>query len=72
MDYVLQIFNLTTNLPKQEDYVLTSQIKPSSVSIADNLAEGFGKKTKLDKKRFYIISRGSLLEYKSQLLCGKN
>ncbi|WP_379093540.1 four helix bundle protein [Pedobacter sp. UC225_65] len=72
MDYAVQIFNLTNNLPKREDYALTSQIRRSSVSISDNLAEGFGRETKLDKKRFYIISRGSLLESKSQLLYGKN
>lgn len=72
MDYAVQIFNLTNDLPKREDYALTSQIRRSSVSISDNLAEGFGRETKPDKKHFYIISRGSLLESKNQLLYGKN
>lgn len=27
MDYAVQIFNLTNNLPKREDYALTSQIR---------------------------------------------
>lgn len=72
MIYAVAIFNLTINLPKQEDYALTSQIRRSSVSVSDNIAEGFGRKTSADKKRFYIMSRGSLLESKSQLLYGKN
>jgi four helix bundle protein len=72
MEYAVQIFNLTVNLPKQEDYALTSQIRRSSVSVSDNLAEGFGRETNLDKKRFYVISRGSLLESKSQLIYGKS
>lgn len=72
MEYAVQIFNLTINLPKQEDYALTSQIRRSSVSVSDNLAEGFGRETNLDKKRFYIMSRGSLLESKSQLIYGKS
>lgn len=72
MEYAVQIFNLTINLPKQEDYALTSQIRRSSVSVSDNLAEGFGRETNLDKKQFYIMSRGSLLESKSQLIYGKS
>ncbi len=71
MDYAVKIFELTINLPKQEDYALTSQIRRSSVSVSDNLAEGFGRETNLDKKRFYVMSRGSLLESKNQLLYGK-
>ena len=71
MSYAVKIFELTINLPKQEDYALTSQIRRSSVSVSDNLAEGFGRETNLDKKRFYVISRGSLLESKNQLLYGK-
>ncbi|WP_316851321.1 four helix bundle protein [Pedobacter agri] len=67
MNYAVAIFNLTINLPKQEDYALTSQIRRSSVSVSDNIAEGFGRETSTDKKRFYIMSRGSLLESKSQL-----
>ena len=71
MDYAVKIFELIINLPKQEDYALTSQIRRSSVSVSDNLAEGFGRETNLDKKRFYVMSRGSLLESKNQLLYGK-
>ncbi|WP_231461847.1 four helix bundle protein [Pedobacter sp. Leaf132] len=72
MEYAVSVFNLTTDLPKQEDYALTSQIRRSSLSISDNLAEGFGRETNLDKKRFYVMSRGSLLESKNQLIYGRN
>jgi len=71
MEYAIEIFNLTINLPKQEDYALTSQIRRSSVSVSDNLAEGFGRETNLDKKQFYVMSRGSLLESKNQLIYGQ-
>lgn len=38
------------------------QFTRSVDSISANIAEGFGRYTKKDKIRFYIISRGSVLE----------
>lgn len=70
MEYAVQIHQLTSRLPRSEDYGLTSQLRRAAVSVSDNLAEGFGRETSADKKRFYIISRGSLLETRSQLIYG--
>ena len=69
-DFAVEIFKLTIQLSKQEDYALTSQIRRSSLSISDNVAEGFGRETAKDKKKFYIIARGSALEAKNQLIYG--
>lgn len=71
MDYATSVFNLSSNLPKQEDYALTSQIRRAALSITDNIAEAFGRDTMKDKRHFYVISRGSLLETKSQLIYGE-
>lgn len=70
MDYAVKIFELSANLPKQEDYALTSQIRRAALSISDNIAEGFGRETTKDKKHFYVIARGSALETKNQLIYG--
>ena len=43
------------------------QIIRSSDSISANLAEGYGRYTPSDRKKFYIYSRGSLEETKSWL-----
>ena len=64
------VFQMTTSLPKSEDYGLTSQIRRSSNSITGNIAEAFGRKTKKDKSHFYVISRGSASETQSHLLYG--
>ncbi|MEA3386452.1 MAG: four helix bundle protein [Thermodesulfobacteriota bacterium] len=43
------------------------QIIRSSDSIAANIAEGYGRYTPADRKKFYLYSRGSLEETKSWL-----
>ena len=70
MDLAVIIFDLTKKLPQSEDYGLTSQIRRAALSISANIAEGFGRETATDKKRFYIIAKGSLLETKSHYIYG--
>ena len=43
------------------------QIIRSSDSIAANIAEGYGRYTPADRKKFYLYSRGSFEETKSWL-----
>jgi four helix bundle protein len=64
------VFKLSSQLPKSEDYGLVSQIRRSSNSITANIAEAFGRKQKMDKSRFYHIARGSAFETQSHLLYG--
>jgi four helix bundle protein len=51
---------------------LTSQFRRASVSIAANLAEGYGKNSKADKLRFFNISQGSLKECSYYLILSKD
>ena len=55
----IEVFNLTINLPRSEDYGLTSQIRKSSNGAPACISEGFGRNTKRDKSNFYIIAWGS-------------
>ena len=71
MDLAVNIFNLTNNLPKKEDYGFTSQIRRSSLSISGNIAEAFGRFHTADKINFYYYSRGSTTETQSHLEYGK-
>ncbi|MHC1703495.1 MAG: four helix bundle protein [Tenuifilaceae bacterium] len=66
--FVLSIYKMTSNLPKDEIYGLTSQIRRASVSIPANIAEGFTRKSNLEKIRFYNISQGSLEEVRYYLI----
>ena len=44
------------------DYFLQDQLKRAVVSISLNIAEGTGRFTVPDRRRFYTISRGSAFE----------
>ena len=70
IDAADKVFQITENLPRKEDYGLTSQLRRASVSISSNIAEGYGRNGGRDKMKFYIYARGSAFETKSQLLYG--
>lgn len=70
MDLAVDIFSLSENLPRKEDFGLTSQIRRSALSVSGNLAEGFGRKHTKDKLNFYYHARASLTETKSHLIYG--
>jgi len=71
-DFVLDIYRLSKEFPKEEIYGFTSQIRRSSVSIPANIAEGFKRKTKSDKARFYNIAQASLEETRYYLVLLKD
>lgn len=64
---VTEIYELLKEMPQEETFGLTSQIKRSSISIPSNIAEGFGREHTKDFIRFLQISRGSLFELQTQL-----
>lgn len=45
-----------------EDGVLAKQFLRAALSVSLNIAEGAGKTSSLDKRRYYTISRGSMFE----------
>ena len=55
------------NWPPKAQHSIGHQIIRSADSIAANLAEGFGRFTPADRKRFYHFSRGSFEETKAWL-----
>ncbi len=70
--FVLLVYNLTKEFPKEEVYGLTSQFRRASVSIAANIAEGYKKTGKKDKLRFFNIAQGSLEECRYFLILTKD
>jgi len=50
---------------------LTSQIRRSSVSVASNIVEGYGRHSKQEYVQFLHIALGSLRELDTQLIIAK-
>ncbi len=56
----ISVYRMTSVLPKEELYGLTSQIKRAATSIPLNIAEGYGKKESGNEfKRFLLMAIGS-------------
>jgi len=69
--FVSTIYRITNNYPKDELFGLISQTRRASVSISSNIAEGSARKSLIERKRFYEISRASLVEVDSHLEIAK-
>ena len=70
IEIVGDVYKLSEKLPKKEDYALCGQMRTAAISIAGNIAEGFGRNHTKDKMNFYFFSRGSTFEEISHLLSG--
>jgi four helix bundle protein len=68
----LAIYQSTRKFPKDEIYGLTSQIRRASASIGANLAEGCGRRSDPEMKRFVQIARGSASELEYHLLLARD
>jgi four helix bundle protein len=70
--FVLAAYRLSQTFPRSEAYGLSPQLRRAAVSIAANIAEGFKKRGKADKLRFYNIAQGSVEESRYYLILVKD
>ncbi len=69
---VLDIYRKTKNFPDDERFCLVSQMRRAAISITANIAEGYRKRGKKDKLRFFNISQGYLAEIYNYIILSRD
>ena len=59
---VLSCYKLSKLLPQAERFNMTQQLRRAALSVQLNIAEGSSRKSDIERRRFYEISRGSIVE----------
>lgn len=67
-DLVKIIYIITAKYPKEEMYVLVSQMRRAAISISSNIAEGCSRTSIKDQAHFYQIAYSSTIELLNQLI----
>ena len=68
MELCKDVYELSKELPKTEEYGLRSQIKRCAISIPSNIAEGAGRNSTKEFVHFLSIANGSSYELQTQLI----
>ena len=72
IDLVTDVYVLVKQLPREETYALSDQIRRSAVSVPSNIAEGSSRNSKKEYIQYLYIALGSICELETQLLIAKN
>ncbi len=60
--FVLECYKLSKQLPADEKFGMISQIRRAALSVHLNIAEGASRKSEIERKRYFEVSRGSVVE----------
>jgi four helix bundle protein len=65
--FVMECYKLTKHLPAEERFGMISQVRRAALSVHLNIAEGASRKSETERKRYYEIARGSIIEIDAAL-----
>ncbi|MGH9519476.1 MAG: four helix bundle protein [Terriglobales bacterium] len=71
IELTVAVYELTSAFPESERFGLVNQLRRASVSVASNIAEGYGRSTKGEYLLFLGHARGSNSEVETQLVIAK-
>ncbi len=68
----LEVYRVTAEFPEGERFGLASQLQRAASSVAANIAEGFGKRSRKEFMRYLEVSNGSLEEARYFLILSRD
>lgn len=68
MDIAKGVYEIAKLLPKDELFVLSSQMRRAAISIPSNIAEGQARNSSKEFRNFLSVAKGSAAELETQLL----
>ncbi len=66
--FVQACYQLTNTFPADEKFGMISQIRRAALSVHLNIAKGSSRKSEVERKRYYEIARGSVIESDAALI----
>ncbi|TAL91210.1 MAG: four helix bundle protein, partial [Rhodanobacter sp.] len=60
MQVAREVYRLVRFLPREETYGMRAQMTRAAVSVPSNIAEGWTRESKAEKRQFLAIAQGSL------------
>lgn len=70
--FALECYKVTRSFPSEERFAMTQQIRRAALSVHLNIAEGCSRKSTAERKRFFEIARGSVIEVDTALDIASN
>ncbi len=67
MELARTVYRITEQMPTNEKFGLTSQMRRAAVSIPSNIAEGYARQSTADYLKYLRIARASLAELMTQI-----
>lgn len=65
--FTLECYRFTKLLPTEERFNMIQQIRRAALSICLNIAEGASRKSAAERRRYYEVARGSIIEIDAAL-----
>jgi four helix bundle protein len=65
------LYRFTHEFPRDEAYGLSTQLRRAGVSVASNIAEGYGRSSTGEYKQYLGVARGANYEVQTQLVIAK-
>ncbi|MHC1738558.1 MAG: four helix bundle protein [Ignavibacteriaceae bacterium] len=72
IEFVTEIYKITSSFPSEEKFGLSSQLRRASVSIPSNIAEGAARKGDTEFTHFLYMALASAAEIETQLIIAYN